>query len=118
MEHSNYMSGTSPSLHDLSCREFGGFRRGGLSIGNTIAEVLTMKHIVICAGESGWRYRTKEEEDCGRCRDSPIIVADGEGKAQGVSIERDLRVQDVIGRMIVIQEVQLESQGYSSRKDT
>jgi hypothetical protein len=67
-----------------------------------------MKHIVICAGESGWRYRTKAEEDSGQYPDLPVIVADGEGKAQGVSIERDLRVQDVIGGMIAIQEVQLE----------
>lgn len=75
-----------------------------------------MKHIVICAGESGWRYRTKEEKDSGRCRDSPIIVADGDGKAQGVSIERDLRVQDVIGRLIVIQEVPLEVQNVTQEK--
>jgi hypothetical protein len=38
-------------------------------------------------------------------RDAPVIVADEKGKAQGVSIERDLRVQDVLGRMIVIREV-------------
>jgi len=75
-----------------------------------------MKHIVICAGESGWRYRTKEEEDLRRCRDSPVIVADGEGKAQGISIERELRVQDVIGRMIVIEEVHLQAQDVAQEK--
>ena len=75
-----------------------------------------MKHIVICAGESGWRYRTKEEEESGKCRDAPVIVADGEGKAQGISIERDLRVQDVIGRMIVVQEIQLATEGVTQEK--
>jgi hypothetical protein len=75
-----------------------------------------MKHIVICAGESGWRYRTEEEKDSGQYGDSPVIVADGEGKAQGVSIERDLRVQDVLGRMIVIQEAQVEAQDAAQEK--
>lgn len=75
-----------------------------------------MKHIVICAGESGWRHRTKEEENSGKCRDSPVLVADGDGNAQGVSIERDLRVQDVLGRMIVIQEIQLEVENVTLEK--
>ena len=39
--------------------------------------------------------------------DVPLLVADGQGKAQGVSIEKGLRVYDVLGRIIVIQEVEV-----------
>lgn len=75
-----------------------------------------MKHVVICAGESGWRHRTKAEENSGQYRDSPVLVADGDGNAQGVSIERDLRVQDVLGRMIVIQEIQSKVENVTLEK--
>lgn len=78
-------------------------RPGNLNISHTVTDVLTMKYIVICGGESGWRYRTKEESPC---RETPLLIADGEGKAQGVSIERGLHVQDIIGRIIVIQQVE------------
>lgn len=71
-----------------------------------MTNVLTMGWIVICGGESGWRYRMKEVEDSESCRDLPLLIADGHGKAQGVSIERGLRVHDVLGRMIVIQEIE------------
>ena len=70
-----------------------------------MTNILTMGWIVICGGESGWRYRMKEVENSESCRDVPLLIADGYGKAQGVSIERGLRVHDVLGRMIVIQEV-------------
>jgi len=63
-----------------------------------------MRFVVVCRGNSGWRYRTQKEAGV-HIRDGPVIVADEKGKAQGVSIERDLRVQDVLGRMIVIREV-------------
>jgi hypothetical protein len=64
-----------------------------------------MKYIVICAGESGWQYPTPDDGESRHFCDAPILIADGKGKAQGVSIERGLRVQDVLGRMIMIQEV-------------
>jgi hypothetical protein len=66
-----------------------------------------MKYAVICGGESGWRYHRGEEGDNAHCRETPLIITDGEGKAQGVSIERGLLVKDVIGRLIVIQEVEI-----------
>lgn len=66
-----------------------------------------MKYMVICGGESGWRYHIEEEGDSQKSRQTLLFIADGEGKAQGVSIERGLYVHDVIGRMIVIQEVEM-----------
>jgi hypothetical protein len=60
-----------------------------------------MKYFVVCGGESGWQFQTNKEEGS---RGPPVLIADGEGKAQGISIERGLRVQDVLGKMIVIQE--------------
>ena len=92
-------------FRQLICREFGDLRRVNLSTGNTLKNILTMKYLVICGGESGWRYRTPEDGDSVLVRDAPLLIADAEGKAQGISIERGLRVQDVIGRMIVIQEI-------------
>ena len=64
-----------------------------------------MKHIVICGGESGWQYRTKKDDASEEFREAPVLIADEEGKAQGISIERGLRVQDVLGKAIVIQEI-------------
>ena len=49
----------------------------------------------------------KEVENSESCRDVPLLIADEHGRAQGVSIERGLRVHDVLGRMIVIQEVEV-----------
>ena len=67
--------------------------------------ILTMKYFVICGGDSGWRYRRPEDDESPLSHDAPLLIADGEGKAQGMSIERGLRIQDVIGRIIIIQEV-------------
>ena len=49
----------------------------------------------------------KEVDNSAPFRDVPLLFADGQGKAQGVSIERGLRIHDVLGRMIVIQEVEV-----------
>lgn len=67
--------------------------------------ILTMKYFVICGGESGWRFRRPEDDESLLSHDTPLLIADGEGKAQGMSIERGLRIQDVIGRIIIMQEV-------------
>ena len=60
---------------------------------------------MICGGESGWKYRMrrgiKSEHDV------PLLIADGQGKAQGVSIEKGLQVHNVLGRMIVIQQIEI-----------
>jgi hypothetical protein len=68
-----------------------------------------MKYIVICGGGSGWQYRTKKDEGSEGSWEAPVLVADGEGKAQGVSVERGLRVQDVLGMAIVIQEIGVQT---------
>jgi hypothetical protein len=67
--------------------------------------MMTLDYIVICAGESGWRLRNREERGSKHIRETALIFADSEGKAQGVSIERGMRVQDVLGRMIVMKVV-------------
>jgi len=62
-----------------------------------MSDILTLKYLVICGEDSGWRYRGS--------RDEPLLMANEEGIAQGVSIEPQLRVHDVLGRMIVILEL-------------
>lgn len=63
-----------------------------------------MDYVVVCGGESGWQYGIWPEGSAPAKR-GPFIVADSEGRAQGVSIERGLRVTDVLGYLIVLQEV-------------
>jgi hypothetical protein len=79
-------------------------RPGQANVANPVLNLLSMRFLVVCGGNSGWRYRTSQDKDI-LMREAPIIIADEQGKAQGLSIERDLRVQDVLGRMIVIREV-------------
>lgn len=50
-----------------------------------------------------------------------VIMADGEGSARGISIERGLRIQDILGRLIVLKVregkgVKLEAQEDGSTK--
>jgi len=80
-----------------------------------MTNILSMGWIVICGGESGWRFRMTEADNAAPYRDLPLLTADGHGRAQGVSIERGLRVHDVLGRMIVIQEVEV---GQAEEKGT
>jgi len=96
MKHKGYL---------LTGRQFGDLRNGQAQAPNPVVNLLTLKFLVACGGNSGWRYRTIRSERGALVREAPVIVADERGKAQGVSIERDLRVQDVLGRMIVIREV-------------
>jgi hypothetical protein len=65
-----------------------------------------MDYVVICGGESGWQYGSNGKAP-DHVKDTPLIVADAEGRAQGVSIERGLRVKDVLGNLIVMQEVRI-----------
>jgi hypothetical protein len=81
--------------------EFGDLRPGQ-STGNILKSMLNLDYIVICAGDSGWRLRNREERGSKHIREVALLYADSEGKAQGVSIERGMRVQDVLGRMIVM----------------
>ena len=86
-------------------RDFGDLRID-MTSGSSLGNILRMDHIVICGSDSGWRHRTVSEGAAANTKGAPILFADGEGKAQGVSIERGLRVQDVLGRMIVILELE------------
>lgn len=88
----------------VTCRHFAEAGQGQPILASPTVNLLSMRFVVVCRGNSGWRYRTQKEAGV-HIRDGPVIVADEKGKAQGVSIERDLRVQDVLGRMIVIREV-------------
>ena len=63
-----------------------------------------MDYVVVCGGESGWQYGIWAEGST-PTKQGPLIVADSKGRAQGVSIERGLRVTDVLGYLIVMQEV-------------
>jgi hypothetical protein len=67
--------------------------------------MLTLDYIVICEGESGWQLRNREQTGSLHMRETPLLLADDQGKAQGVSIERGMRVQDVLGRLIVMRAV-------------
>jgi hypothetical protein len=67
--------------------------------------MLSLDYIVICAGESGWRLRNREERGSKHIREAALLFADSEGKAQGVSVERGMCVKDVLGRMIVLKVV-------------
>ena len=59
---------------------------------------------MVCGGASGWLLDTWQGERSSTTG-TPLFIADGEGKAQGVSIERGLHVQDILGRTIIVQEV-------------
>src|SRR5439155_22474295 len=96
-------------IADLQFRDLGDPRISRSGTAATIINILNMRHIVMCNGDSGWRYGTKKEDE-GKCQERPVIIADGEGKAQGISIEPGLRVQDVLGRMILLKEIELEIQ--------
>src|SRR5436305_5528030 len=87
----------------LMCSEIGDLRGATLNMTSSFKNVLTMKHIVVCGVESGWKYGHGDESISSL--EGPLLIANSEGKAQGVSIERGLRVQDVLGRMIILQEV-------------
>jgi hypothetical protein len=100
------MSGLSAKL---TCSEFGDLRREQQSTGDSLNHILTMKYLVVCGAESGWRYGRPGEGSSNDREMVPLLVANEEGKAQGVSIEKGLRVQDVIGRMIVIREFGIDS---------
>jgi len=80
--------------------------------------MLTMDHVVICGGESGWQYDPNTTGSDRAKNTTPLIVADAQGRAQGVSIERGLRVKDVLGKMVVMQEVRpaaAEKEGFTER---
>jgi len=62
-----------------------------------MSDILTLKYLVLCGEDSGWRRNAS--------RDEPLLIANAEGIAQGISIEPELRVHDVLGRMIAILEV-------------
>lgn len=82
----------------LTGREFFNVSLTNLTTRNR-KNLLAMDYNVICGGESGWEY-AKE-----KVKENPVIVANAEGRAQGVSIERGLLVKDVLGKMIVMQEI-------------
>jgi hypothetical protein len=65
-----------------------------------------MDYVVVCGGGSGWQPGIwLEGSGSGPTRRGPLIVADSQGRAQGVSIERGLQVKDVLGYLIVMQEI-------------
>ena len=80
----------------LTCREF--FSQAE-PLRRNRKNLLAMDHIVMCGGESGWEYAMEN------VKRNPLIVANAEGRAQGVSIERQLLVKDVLGKMVVMQEI-------------
>ncbi len=65
-----------------------------------------MDYVVVCGGESGWQSGIGQEgSGSAPSRQGPLIVADSNGRAQGVSIERGLQVKDVLGYLILLREV-------------
>lgn len=100
-----YKFGTYSSTVDTNDSEFGDLR-SGRSHGNALKSMLSLDYIVICEGESGWRLRNKEQTGSLHVRETPLLLADDQGKAQGVSIERGMRIEDVLGRLIVMRMVE------------
>ena len=86
-------------------REVGDLRQGVQAIGNVVPNVLTMRYLVVCGGESGYRYSAEQNGNALPSRNRPVIIADRQGKAHGLSVERGLNVQSVVGKMILLRDI-------------
>jgi len=77
---------------------------------------LQLNFFVLCDGDSGFAHRQTVTNDGTRSIIRPVITADGEGIARGISVERGLQMHDVLGRLIVLKITSEETNG--RRSDT